>query len=482
MKLYLPLLAINTALLALSLQAAVSDTITANGITWKLSKPAETGTFVTGDPWVIGPVEVISITNSKNSPQYTPRKGQNGSMVNPLAGDTDREKQGYDDALSSYDESLNASLPNGMPVAADNPLRLPTGSTLISMTSWLYNSTDDAEPGTPRFNGGTQAPRPTTRSAGVLTVLDQTPPANAFRPPYVGADKSIKYTLSDVHWDRLKHLPAPTNTPNPQQVIESIKLPWVDHVFEYLGAMVHPSEHMPNYGRDMGNIVVNASLMVNTTIPEKQKRELAMYLIQYGIDSTGIADNGGGWRANGGHGLGRKWPIIFAGLMLDDQHMQNAGHWDRTFNQGVEFQEDQNYFYVSQEDVALSNSSAWSPDHRNVKKGQATPYSQADIGLPEWGIRHAYKPASDNKHMSAMYRDINGGVAPGFALAALIMGARDTWNHEPFFDYCDRYFSHPERTARGANSLSPYIMTMWQEFRADCGPMWSADQMANHQM
>ncbi|WP_269541516.1 hypothetical protein [Cerasicoccus fimbriatus] len=478
----LPLFVTLATLLVSVANAAVTDTITSNGITWKLRAPAESGTFVTGDPWVVGPVEVISITNDKNSPDFTPRRGQNGSMVNPLAGGADRNKQGYDDALGNYDESLNAGLPNGMPVAADNPLLLPVNSTLISMTSWLYNDKNDAEPGTPRFNGGTKAPRPVTRSAGLLTVLPAAPPANAFRPAYAGADKAIQFTLADVNWSALKNLPAPSNTPNVPQLIDSIKRPWVDHAFEYLGAMVHPSEHMPNYGRDMGNLIVDASLAVNTSIPEAQKRELAMYLIQYGIDCTGIADNGGGWRANGGHALGRKWPILFSGIMLDNQHMKNVGQWDRTFGLGVEFQEDQNYFYVSQAEVELTNSSRWAPDHRNVKAGQAAPYTEADIGLPEWGIRHAYKPQSDNKSMGAVYRDINGGVAPGFALAALIMDGRELWNHEAFFDYCDRYFNHPERPTRGTNSLSPYVETMWNEYRADQGPVWTADQMAQHRM
>ncbi|WP_309386966.1 hypothetical protein [Cerasicoccus frondis] len=476
-----PILVSLSTLFSLGLNASVTDAITSNGITWKFHQPAETGTFITGDPWVVGPVEVISITNSKNSPDFTPRKGQNGSMVNPLT-QGDRQKQGYDDGLGSYDESLNAGLPNGKPVAVNNPLSLPANTTLISMTSWLYNSPTDAEPGTPRFNGGTKAPRPTTRSAGILTVLEQAPPANAFRPPYAGGDKSIQFTLADVHWDRLKNLPAPANTPSISKLIDSVQRPWVDHVFEYLGGMVHPSEHMPNYGRDMGNIIADASLAVNTSIPEAQKRELAMYLIQYGIDATGIADSGGGWRANGGHGLGRKWPILFAGIMLDNEHMENVGQWDRTFGQGVEFQEDQNYFYVSQEDIDRSNSGAWAPDHRNVKAGQATPYAQADLGLPEWGIRHAYKPESDNKHMAAKYRDINGGVAPGYALAALIMGGREAWNHEPFFDYCDRYVNHPERPTHGTNGLNAYVSTMWEEYRSECGPIWTADQMPGKHM
>ncbi len=456
------------------LHGAPSDTLTSFGVTWKFDRPVENGTFITGDPWIIGPAQVIAITNDKNDPNFSPKKGQNGSMLNPLSDPKGRNHQGYDESLNSYKESLNAALPNGEPVSGSNPIQLRAGDSLISMVSWLYNSQSDAEAGIPSFNGGTKAPRPVTRSASILTVLDKAPPANSFRPPYVKDFRGKFHTLNEIRWDRLKNLPAPSSAPDANRLIQKVDRPWVDHVFEYLGAMVHPSEHMPNYGRDMGNIIGNATLLVNTDIPLKQKQQLSIYLIQYGIDLTGIADAGGGWRANGGHALGRKWPILFTGILLDDSHMLEVGEWDRTFNQGVEFQEDQNYFYVSDAEVDLTNSSKWKPDHRNVKKGQANPYTEQDIGMPEWGIRHAYKPQSDNNHMNAVYRDINGGVAPAFALAALIMGGRDAWNHEAFFDYQDRYMSHPERPARGTNAVDSFVQNMWEMYRKDYPPVWTS--------
>jgi hypothetical protein len=206
-----------------------TESITHNGVTWELLGTGHTqGTFVTGDPWVLGPVTVVGISNNMNSPLYTPRKGQNGSMVNPLVGH-DRGLQGYDDALGSYRETLNAGLPNGLPVSPSNPLVVPVSSTLVSMVSWLYRSPTDAEPGCPSFNGGTGAPRPTTRSAGVLTVLDAVPPANAFRPPYAGADKTVRFTLEDLDRSKLLNLTPPANTPNPASLAESISKAWIDH-------------------------------------------------------------------------------------------------------------------------------------------------------------------------------------------------------------------------------------------------------------
>lgn len=442
-------------LLALPLHAETKDVIESHGVWWKLSAPAETGLFVTGDPWVVGPVEVIGIANTISSKEFEPRKGQHGSMVNPLVGH-DPGAQGYESALSTYQEQLNAGLPNGQPVSAENPLTLPVNSSLVSSVSWLYNSPEDMEPGSPRYSKSSKSPRSATRAASILTVLAEAPPTNAFRPAYCGDDKKI-FTTDDIHWDTLKNLRAPANTPDIDQLINQLKRPWLDHAFEWIGAMIHPTEHMPNYGRDMGNIIADATLAVNTNIPQKQKRELTLYLVQLGIDWTGIADSGGGWRANGGHSLGRKWPILFTGIVLDNAHMKNVGQWDRTFDEGVEFQEDQNYFYISQADV---------------ERGK---YSAELVGQPEWGIRHGYKPEQDNESWKAKYRDVNGGVTPGFALAALIMGARDLWNHEAFFDYQDRYLSHPETPTRGTNALNDYVRELWDEYREDYPPVWKTD-------
>ena len=474
-----PLLSLLAPLGAFICTACLANTVhqvSSYGITCEFDHPVESGTFLTGDPWVIGPVKVVSITNTLNSAEFTPRMGQNGSMVNPLTNATpeNRGEQGYDDGISTYNPQLNAGRPNGQPVSLENPLSIPTGSSLISSVSWLYRSNDDKEVGCPTISTSSGCPRPAIRAASILTILASPPPAHSFRPPYSGADKTVHFSLQDVNWEQLKEFPRPANSPDPDQLIAALKRPWIDHAFEWLGAMIHPSTHMPNYGRDMGNLIVDASLLINTDIPAEKKRELTAYLIQYGIDLTGIADNGGGWRANGGHSLGRKWPILFAGIMLNDTHMRNAGHWPRDFDTGVEFQEDHQHFYVTKEEVDLSQSNQWNPDRRNQKKGEVVAYTTDQIGLPEWGIRHSYVPESDNGHWDAVYREVNGGVTPGFALAAHIMGARELWNHPAFFDYQDRYIDHPESPVHGTNAVSFFVRTMWDQHRGNYPPVWSA--------
>lgn len=456
-------------------EAVLTESITHNGVTWEVQGLGHTqGTFVNGDPWVVGPVTITRITNNLNSPLYTPRKGQNGSMVNPLVGHNPSH-QGYDDGLTSYREALNAGLPNGLPVSPSNPLVVPVGSTLVSMVSWLYKSETDAEPGCPSFNGGTNAPRPVTRSAGVLTVLDAAPPANAFRPPYAGQDKTVRYTLANIDRSKLLNLVPTANTPNPATLAQSISRTWIDHGYEYLGAMFHPSEHMPNYGRDMAQLTLQASLILHLDFSQlsgnPSKDPILLPLLQYGIDTCGIADAGGGWPANGGHHMGRFWPVLFAGIMLNDPHMKAAGTWGRhrgstyaSQDTGLtEFQEFQNHFYVGAAEVAMTHSAAWDPDTRAT----LIPYENSDIGTPDWGIRHSNNPESDNASMDATYRDINGACTPGFVLAARLMGAQRLWNHDPYFDYADRYMALTGGV-NGINDLPIFARKMWQAYAAGC--------------
>lgn len=450
LRLFLPL-----ASLVASLNAATE--ITSNGITWTLAETRTNGVFVSGDPWVIGPVTVTAITNSLNDRAFTPKPGQNGSMVNP---GTD-QRQGYDSGLKNYDAALNASLPQGRPISPDNPLALRPGSSLVSTVSWLYNSAEDREPGAPKFNGATNTPRPVLRSGAILTVLSEIPPADAFRPAYAGTDKSIRFRASRLDYSKLARLALPTGTQPPsfETLADGFARPWIDHINGWMADWTHPSLNMPNYGRDMGRLVGDATLGLFVE-PSKRgenpaKDCLVIGLVQYGLDSAGIADNGGGWPADGGHGLGRKWPILFAGALLEDTHLLEAGQWT------TRFQENEQHFYVTRAEVDLTNGPDWKPD----KRATLVPYAEKDIGTPEWGIRHATYPQSDNAHFTATYREINGSVTPAFALAARAMDLKQAWNHDAFFDYADRYMAWRLSQPATHNNPSPFLLAMWDAHR-----------------
>lgn len=456
---FLPL-ALTILLPVLSAQAAQVKSVTSNNVTWEFDRAVESGKFVTGDPWIIGPVEVIAITNDLNTKGYEIKPGQNGSMLNP---GTD-SKQGYDGTLKSYDDSLNVALPGGKPLSKDNPISMKAGDTLISMVSWLWNSAEDTEPDAPRFNAGTDTPRPVTRMAGTLTVLEAAPEADAFRPAYNDLTNTVKYRFSQVDQSKLKNLKPVSSTPNADKLANAFARPWIDHVHEYLGAFVHPSEHMPNYGREMAVLASEAALMANldySALPGSPSKEpLLIGFIQYGIDCAGIAANGGGWPANGGHHAGRKLPILFAGTLLGDEEMVKLGG-----SQTVRYQENEQTFYVDQAVIDMTNSGEWKPDDRAT----VLPYDASMLGMPEWGIRHFKLPENDNAHFSATYRSVNAASYPGMALAARIMGLKEAWNHNAYFDYADRYMEWFLKTGPkpGTNQPGDFATEMWTTYRGE---------------
>ena len=444
-------------------RVAAEASLTQYGITWTFEGDPQTGQFLGGDHWVVGPVVVTGISTSLHDAGFEPGLDDDGSMLNP---GTD-SKQGYDGSVKSYDASLNAGLVGGKRVSASNPRRIKPGSSLVSMVSWLYRGPGDAEEGIPNFNAGTKAPRPVTRAAAVLTVLAEPPPADSFRPAYSGGEYKKFHQLSDVDFSKLKQLAVPSNEPNLTQLASQLERPWIDHVNEYLGAMVHPSENLPNYGREIAKIIAAATLATHLDYSSKQDRELqrtiTLRLIQLGIDLAGIADADGGWPANGGHHLGRKLPILYAGTLLGDEHLLGAGSWD------TRFQEDEQTFLVSEADVRLTSGPEWAPDSR--AKDQE-PYEAKDLGTPEWGIRHATKPFSDNRGWRTPYREVNGASIPSLALAASITGVREAWDHEPFFLYASRYMKvirSDGKPLKGTNVPEPFPVDMWERYAKQFG-------------
>ena len=447
--------------------AGETNQVSQYGITWTFDKAYPVGQFCSGDYWVVGPVNVIQISTDLHAPGFVPVPGEDGSMVNP---GTDA-KQGYDNRVSySYDEKLNVALIDGKPISAQTPLQLKTNSSLVSMVSWLFHSEKDAEPGAPKFFTIAKvmnAPRSATRSGAVLTVLPMAPPQGSFRPPYAGSDKTVKFNVKDLDLSKLKNLPPVAETPSVESLEKEMARPWIDHVNRWLGAMVHPTENMPNYGREIAIQSSRVALMLQldfSMLPGKPtKDKLVIELVQFGIDCTGIADAGGGWPHDGGHAFGRKLPILFAGAMLHDAHMKDAGHWK------TRFQEDEQTFYVTQKEVDMTHSPKWTPDKR---AGEPEPYTKEDIGTPEWGILHAFEPNTDNRARSAIYRPVNSLVYPGMILAARSMGLEEAWNHQALFDYTDRWMklTHGRYGSDGAGDSPVFFINMWDKYGSANAP------------
>ena len=388
------------------------------GITWTFAAPARVGRFVHGDYWVVGPVVVKGVSPA-------PGPGRSGSAVNPPAG----KKQAYDDRISGYDASLRA----------DFPLTLRPGESLVSTHS--LQKVGDRTPET--VEG--QYCRGPLRTAVVLTCVEQPPPDDAFRPPYCGKLKPV-FRTSQLRRDRLPRLQAPAPLPDLALHERYLQRIWLDHLYEWSGRMMHPLENMPDYGREITHIVSRVGLMLLVDDPKHEREALLVRFVQLGIDLYGITQSDGDlWRANGGHHSGRKWPILFAGLMLGHEGMQNVK---------ASFAEDQQTYFGT---GWRGQKVLWKISNEKLREHEHLP-PEKWTGPPFVG--------DNNGQKSEGYRKLNGPTWVGQALAARLMGARACWNHDAFFEYVDRWMKE-DAVGENAAGLSggPFVHAMWRAYR-----------------
>ena len=139
--------------------------------------------------------------------------------------------------------------------------------------------------------------------------------------------------------------PAPAKTAEGKLINGSmVKIDW------FIGFGGVHSDYEAPYGREKTSQVGTAGLLL--CLDKKvvgDKDPLLIGFVQTGIDLYGMLNSGCRWTSDGGWNMGRKFPILFAGLMLDDQEMLNIG---RKYAPGTNtFQEDADAFMVTQADV-----------------------------------------------------------------------------------------------------------------------------------
>ena len=422
------LLYLGTALSGASATADKVQSVEQYGITWQFSGPARVGRYVTGDWWVVGPVTIQTISPA-------PAPGRNGCVVNPPAG----KRQGYDDRIAGYDASLRVAL----------PLVLRPGQSLVSAASveQVGKRTPETVPG--------QYCRGPLRTAVVLTCVAQPPSPDAFRPGYVGSQK-LSFTAGQLRRDLLPHLRAVGPPPDLKRYERYLERIWLDHLYEWPNRMMHPLENMPDYGREITNIVSAVSLMLLLDDPEKKHDRLLLRFVQLGIDYYGVTQSDNDlWRANGGHNSGRKMPILLAGVLLDHDGMKHVQ---------ASFAEDQQTYYGQ---GYRGQKALWRIDPGESRKHEHLPPRQWD-GPTFKGANNGWK--------SEAYRRLNGPTWIGQALAARLLGAKAYWNHDAFFDYVDRWVAEAKDGTVDPKTLRPagydpfygagdFVKAMWQAYR-----------------
>jgi hypothetical protein len=409
--------------------AATATQVSQYGITWTFSQARPVGQFANGDWWVVGPVTVTSVTPA-------PTIGRNGSMVNPAVG-----VQGFDSLGGAYSAVTRATFPLTL-----NPIQslISTISNPAATNCLRYGT----EPGWSNYRGECMVTG-SMQTQAVLTCVADTLAAGNFRPPYAGGAFKPLHSAAAIQWARLPLLTPPAAAPNKTGVIRNFKRVWIDHYNSWIIEHTFAIDNRYGYGREVGNIVSEGAqyVMLNTTVRET----LAVRLIQLGIDNYGVLRAGGKWQADGGHHNGRKWPILFAGLMLDDADMKNVGH---DYSGAVTFGED-GHTYYGQDSVVL-----WG----KVCSGEGTYFENGCTGN---GSKDCRDPAGLVDGCAAYRTCCTSHTWVGEMLAALMMGAKGLWNHNAFFDYVDRWIAGGGGYGgRDAGIEGAFIRDMWDTYRS----------------
>ena len=408
--------------------SGTASSITKDGVTWTFSQPVPVGQFVTGDYYVVGPVTITQIDPAPT----TSAPYENGSVLNlPTAN----SKSGFDSRLNDgtdeswwFDPSLR-SYP---------PITLKPGDALVSSISLAQIH---SLPEVMRASDMSASP---VRTVSVLTVLSAAPSADAFRPSYCDRKQTI-YHANALQRNLLPSVapPNPSGTPPLSQFESWYRRPWIDTNPFLFDA---PAEYMPSYGQHIAFADSYASLLLMLNFPASQKVNLTNYFVQYGIDLYGCLQAGYGWPAFGGHRSGRKLPIIFAGILLNNDGMKNV-----STAYPNQFGEDMQTVYINQ--IPGNYQQAWqgatviygghygvNADGTPVSRGLYGPYEQ--LQPVNWPLLNG------NEQLGEAYRRCCTSVSwVGEALAVHLLQGENDWNHPAFFAYVDRWMTENDAQA-----------------------------------
>ncbi len=420
------LLGLLAILFGLADPASAAKSVTHYGITWTFSADRLTGTFANGEPWVVGPVSITNI-NPNPSQSLSNAGTQHGSMKNPIAG----TRNGFDSnpvmtPATNYDATKN--------VALSFPISLVAGDALVSSkTVYQY----------PNFMD----------TIAVLTVLSAAPPAGSFRPGPYGTDRTVKFNKSQINYSILKNFAPVSGAPSKAHIESRLPaLPWFEWGGNFSNALLMPTTNTAagnggdgkpsTYGREIASKWGEIGLWLNLNHSQADKEKAMIQAIQCGIDIHSYATNGGSFYHDGGHKCGRKFPVFLAALALNDQTLLNYAK-----NPDI-FQEDTQTFLVTQSDVG------------RAVDAPSTTYTQAHVGMGEWGVRHRWEPRKDDSRWTGgtPYRHVVWPAMSGAVLAADLMGRQAAWGHPAIFAYNQRY-----RTTSGIGGFTGNMWTAYKD-------------------
>jgi hypothetical protein len=440
------------------------------GITWTFDRPARVGRFINGDWYVVGPVTVRAIDPKPLYGREIPgreldpmdrerpeaQRVRNGFMRNPPA----RMKLAYDSGVRNwFDPALIQKLPVALKPGDSlvSTVSMPKGLVLhAQLRNKIERGVDDSSP---------------IRTAAVLTCMSGPQPPDAFRPAFCDR-RSTVYLARNLRRDLLPRAAATRSMPKVEQYVRFTRRPWVGTGFF---GFEEPVENMPQYGLEYGRVVGITALLLCTDLPPERKEPLLVNFVQVGIDLGGMVRSGHpGWTGFGGHGSGRKLPIFFAGLLLDDPQLADV----HTAFPKVSFGEDEQTAYGP----SWTGATVVFAGHSGIDAATGEGRSRGR----GWGPYEHTPPTQwkAGQNTSEAYRRCCTSVGwVAQALALRLLHAEPGWAHDAFFDYVDRWMfendagfvktikqatgnDHDKEWARQGQAWDAFVNEMWARHRS----------------
>ena len=466
-------------------QLPLRESVSQYGMTWHFDQPARVGQFVNGDWYVVGPVTVSSIDPKPLYGAEIPRREldpmdkerpeeqrvRNGFMVNPPA----QMKVAYDSGVRNwFDPTLIQKLPATLKPGDSmvSTISMPKGLILhAQLRNNIERGVEDCSP---------------IRAAVVLACVGAPQPPDAFRPAFCGHGQKI-YLARDLKRELLPMASVTASLPKLDRFIRFTQRPWVGTCFF---GFEEPVENMPQYGLEYGRVSGLAALLLCADLKPEQKEPLLVNFVQIGIDLGGLIRAGHpGWTGFGGHGSGRKLPIVFAGILLGDDELANIN----TSFPKASFGEDEQTAYGD----GWTGAKVVFAGHSGIDA--ATGRGRDKVRGEPWGPYEHMPPSQwkDGQNTSESYRRCCTSVGwVAQALALRLLRAEKFWHHAPFFDYVDRWMNendaafvqviktstgrdHDHDWSRQGQCWEPFVNQMWLQHRAELpAPMdgWKQQQ------
>lgn len=185
---------------------------------------------------------------------------------------------------------------------------------------------------------------------------------------------------------------------------------------------------MPDYGSDIASRNAAGALRLMLSDNVSERREPLIHYVQYGIDLYHMMLGGVTWEPGGGHGEGRKLPVTFAAVMLDDAVMQAdvSGSATPAFGEG-------GGMYFSERAGTALFGQTWS-SAESYWTNLVFDTGSRTIPDPYGWIDGGHEPGGS-------YQFCCTAMCWKATAAALILfpELRAVWNHELFLDYVTRW-------------------------------------------